>query len=56
MKCVIYAVKTEIKAQDSQRWTLHNVFGPKSSEVTGDWVNYLTSSLMICNALHILVG
>jgi hypothetical protein len=56
MKCVICDVKTEIKAQDLQRWTLHNVFGPKRPDVTGDWVNYAASSFVICNALHILVG
>jgi len=27
MKCVICAVKTEIKAQDLQRWMLHKVLG-----------------------------
>jgi len=56
MKCAICAVKTELKAHDSQKWVLHKALGPKRPEVTGDWVNYITSSFMICNALHILFG
>jgi uncharacterized protein Veg len=37
MKCVISAVKTKIKAQNSQRLVLRKLFGPKRSEVTGGW-------------------
>jgi len=56
MKCVICAVKSEVKAHDSQKWVLHKAFGSKRPEVTGDWVNRVMSSFMICNALHILFG
>jgi hypothetical protein len=56
MKYAVCVVKIEIKAQDSQRWMLHKAFGPKRPEVTGDWVNCIASSFMICNALHIYFG
>ena len=56
MKCVICSVKTEIKAHDSQKWVMHKLFGSKRPQVTGDWVNCIMSSFMICNALHIFFG
>jgi hypothetical protein len=33
---------------------LRRTFGPKRDEVTGDWKNYITRSLMVCNPHPIL--
>jgi len=35
---------------------LRRIFGPRRDDVTGEWINYIMRSLMICTAHQLLFG
>jgi hypothetical protein len=47
-------VREGCRLRDLENRVLRRIYGPKRDEVTGEWRNYITRSLMICTAHPIL--
>jgi hypothetical protein len=49
-------LRDERRVRVFENRVLRTVFGPKKDEVTGEWRNYTTRSLVICTPYPILCG